>query len=236
MLSGKKETYSPGRERWTRSVGCRLDPANLLPISSDNGAPTTPCRRAKGLSSQWVVPGGKASGGPVRKYSSRWRPSSVRKPRDRSVEPDRALAQMRSHCSTPIGKRYIRQWRRGVALRRNGVAPSRYHLQPCPSAWTRAGLFWRALRLLPWIVALIFSDGPTARSDSRSSGAIRKTWAVGLPSPTSPYGNILVRTPHSQPPELPYPGFPRCSMAPFDLLATRGVRRYPVRREGDDVG
>ena len=55
-------------------------------------------------------------------------------------------------------------------------------LRTCHHGWTSRGRSWRALQRPVWTAASTSSSDRTARSDSRSSGAIPKTAASGPPS------------------------------------------------------
>jgi hypothetical protein len=97
-------------------------------------------------------------------------------------------------------------------------------MERCRRDWIQAGLSWRALRVRRWTDVSTSSGGPTARSDSKSSDAIPKTWADGPRSLTFQAGSFRLSVRQSLPPETPYRGSHPCLTARHDPCRRAGSR------------
>ena len=96
----------------------------------------------------------------------------------------------------------------------------------CRRGSMRLGPFWRVLRLRRLTAVSTFSVVQMARSVSKSSGAIQRTWDIGRRSPTSRFGSSQPRLRPLLPPVPPCPGSQPFSTARPDLLTTpRGPER-----------
>jgi hypothetical protein len=141
-----------------------------------------------------------------RAAGSRWEADSAARGRRRR---DRQAG-----CPARIAARAAHGSRRRIAARcnpRNRTAARR--ATPVGSAACRPdsihpGGCSRARRRRPSIVVWTSSLDPTARSGSRSSDVIPRTWAPGRRSPTSRTASFPPKPARSPPPENLFPGSP----------------------------